>query len=127
VDCATPSAFARFTGRPSGTVGGIAQTIEWANFRALSPRSGAPGLYFVGDTVFPGAGTIGVTLSGLNVYRDVRAAARRAAVLRRISAPARRSAPSTAPDALLGPTAGAPGEAASAADTLEKSPAPVLA
>ena len=67
-----------FFGEPRGlglSVGGIAQTPAWANFRAISHRGGAPGLYFVGDTVFPGAGTIGVTLSGLNVYRDVYAAA----------------------------------------------------
>ena len=71
---ATPRTFARFTGRPDGRVGGLPQTREWANFRALSHRSGQPGLYLVGDTVFPGAGTIGVTLSGLNAYREVRAA-----------------------------------------------------
>jgi phytoene dehydrogenase-like protein len=75
VECATPRTFARFTGRPLGMVGGLPQTREWANFRALSHRSGLPGLYLVGDTVFPGAGTIGVTLSALNAYRDLRGVA----------------------------------------------------
>jgi C-3',4' desaturase CrtD len=83
VECATPRTFARFTSRPHGLVGGLPQTREWANFRALSHRVDPRGLYLVGDTVFPGAGTIGVTLSGLNAYRDVR----RAAATRALPAP----------------------------------------
>jgi phytoene dehydrogenase-like protein len=98
VDCATPRTYARFTQRSLGMVGGLPQTPALANFRALSHRAGAPGLYLVGDGVFPGAGTIGVTLGGLNAYRDVRQSAERRLPRVRLAPPAARaSAQSTTP------------------------------
>ncbi len=68
---ATPRTYARFTGRYLGLVGGL--RIE-RPFPLVFPshRSGLPGLYLAGDTVFPGQGTIGVTLSGINAYRSIR-------------------------------------------------------
>jgi phytoene dehydrogenase-like protein len=65
-DLATPVTFKRFTGRALGMVGGIPQTPGWANFGAGSHRTDVPGLWLCGDTVFPGQGTIGVTLSGIH-------------------------------------------------------------
>ncbi len=67
---ATPRTYARYTGRRLGLVGGL--RIEHPFPLAFpSHRTGLPGLYLAGDTVFPGQGTIGVTLSGINAYRSV--------------------------------------------------------
>jgi len=72
-DVGTPRSFLRWTGRVEGRVGGVPQTRGGANFAARSHRVGPPGLFICGDTVFPGQGTIGVTLSGINAARDARA------------------------------------------------------
>lgn len=69
---ATPRTFARYTRRGYGLVGGLPTDRRHALFGALSHRSGLPGLYLCGDSVFPGQGTIGVTLSGINAWRSVR-------------------------------------------------------
>ena len=69
---ATPRTFAHYTLRGRGLVGGVRQDRRHALFGALSHRTGLPGLYRCGDTVFPGQGTIGVTLSGINAWRSVR-------------------------------------------------------
>ena len=60
--------FQRFTRRPEGMVGGFPQTSV---FRARGPRTGLPNVLFVGDSVFPGQSTAGVTLSGLRVARQL--------------------------------------------------------
>jgi len=74
-EVATPRSYARWTGRHEGRVGGVPQTRSQANLLALSHRTGVPGLFLCGDSVFPGQGTIGVTLSGINAARSaVRAA-----------------------------------------------------
>ncbi len=65
LELATPVTFQRFTGRAQGMVGGIPQTPGQANFGAISHRAGPPGLWLCGDTIFPGPGTVGVTLSGI--------------------------------------------------------------
>lgn len=69
---ATPRTFAHYTLRGRGLVGGLRTDVRHSLFGALSHRGGVPGLYLCGDTVFPGQGTIGVTLSGLNAWRSVR-------------------------------------------------------
>lgn len=68
----TPVTFERFTGRPGGMVGGFAQT---SLFAARGPRTGLANLWLVGDSVFPGQSTAGVTLGALRVAAEVRAAA----------------------------------------------------
>jgi hypothetical protein len=70
-EVASPRSFLRWTGRHEGRVGGVPQSVRHANLRAQSHRTGLPGLFQCGDTVFPGQGTIGVTLSGINVAQDV--------------------------------------------------------
>lgn len=65
VDLATPHTFAAYTGRARGLVGGLPQTPAIANLRALSHRSGIPGLILCGDSVFPGQSTVGASLSGV--------------------------------------------------------------
>lgn len=65
----TPITFQRFTRRPRGMVGGFPQT---SLFAARGPRTGLPNLWLVGDSVFPGQSTAGVTSGGLRVAAEVR-------------------------------------------------------
>jgi C-3',4' desaturase CrtD len=67
-----PKAWERFTKRPDGIVGGYPQTLNNALFRSLSHRTGINGIYLCGDSVFPGAGTIGVSVSGYHAYQSVK-------------------------------------------------------
>jgi phytoene dehydrogenase-like protein len=60
----TPVTFEHYTGRPLGMVGGFPQT---SLFSALGPRTGIPNLYMVGDSIFPGQSTAGVTLGAMRV------------------------------------------------------------
>ena len=64
----TPVSFQRFTRRPQGMVGGFAQE---SIFKARGPKTGIPNLLMVGDSIFPGQSTAGVTLGGLRVARQV--------------------------------------------------------
>lgn len=65
----TPAAFQRFTRRPGGMVGGFAQT---SLFAARGPHTGIANLWLVGDSVFPGQSTAGVTAGALRVAAEVR-------------------------------------------------------
>jgi C-3',4' desaturase CrtD len=71
VEFGTPFTFARYTGRWRGLCGGVPQTPEHANLRALSHVSGIPGLVLAGDTSFPGQSTVGASLSGIAAARSV--------------------------------------------------------
>lgn len=64
----TPLTYAYYTGRQSGLVGGLPQTTL---LRARGPRTGIANLLLVGDSIFPGQSTAGVTLGALRVARDV--------------------------------------------------------
>ncbi|MEW5567882.1 FAD-dependent oxidoreductase [Rossellomorea marisflavi] len=66
-----PRAWERFTGRPDGMVGGYPQTTENALFHSVSHRTPLDGLWLCGDSVFPGAGTIGVSVSAYHVCRSI--------------------------------------------------------
>jgi phytoene dehydrogenase-like protein len=59
----TPVSFQRFTHRSLGWVGGFPQTNL---FRAWAPRL-APGLWLVGDSIFPGQSVLAVALGGMRV------------------------------------------------------------
>ncbi len=61
----TPVTFQHFTRRAWGWVGGFPQT---SLLRAWGPRI-APGLWMVGDSIFPGQSTAAVALGGLRVAR----------------------------------------------------------
>lgn len=63
----TPVTFQRFTRRAWGWVGGFPQT---SLFRAWGPRL-LPGLWMVGDSIFPGQSTAAVALGGLRVAQGV--------------------------------------------------------
>lgn len=69
VRSATPATFERYTGRPGGLVGGLVQRPGNVALRAPGHRP-EPGLFLAGDHVFPGQGTVGTALSGINAYRD---------------------------------------------------------
>jgi phytoene dehydrogenase-like protein len=63
----TPVTFHRFTRRAWGWVGGFPQTNL---FRAWAPRLG-PGVWMVGDSIFPGQSTAVVALGGLRVANTI--------------------------------------------------------
>lgn len=64
----TPVTFEFFTGRPLGMVGGFPQT---SLFKARGPGTGIGNLWLVGDSIFPGQSTAGVTLGGMRVATAV--------------------------------------------------------
>jgi C-3',4' desaturase CrtD len=63
----TPVTFERFTRRAWGWVGGFPQVDL---FQSWGPRL-APGLWMVGDSIFPGQSTAAVALGGMRVAEDV--------------------------------------------------------
>ena len=64
----TPVTFQLFTRRPRGMVGGFPQT---SLFRVRGPHTGIPNVKLVGDSIFPGQSTAGVTLGAMRVAKDV--------------------------------------------------------
>ena len=60
----TPVTFAHWAGRSGGMVGGFPQT---SLFQARGPQTGIGNLLLVGDSIFPGQSTAGVTLGGFRV------------------------------------------------------------
>ncbi|WP_226682492.1 phytoene desaturase family protein [Sutcliffiella horikoshii] len=60
----TPVTFKRYTQRAYGKVGGFIPSGKYSFLKSYSPNSGVEGLWFCGDTVFPGAGSLGSSLSG---------------------------------------------------------------
>ena len=64
----TPVTFERFTRRPMGMVGGFAQE---SLFAAQGPATGIPNVWLVGDSVFPGQSTAGVSVGAMRVAAEV--------------------------------------------------------
>lgn len=64
----TPHTFEFYTHRPLGMVGGFPQT---SLLRARTPWSGLANVWLVGDSIFPGQSTAGVTLGAMRVAREV--------------------------------------------------------
>ncbi len=64
----TPHTYEFFTRRPLGMVGGFPQT---SLFQARSPRTGLRNLWLVGDSIFPGQSTAGVTIGAMRVAKLV--------------------------------------------------------
>lgn len=62
---ASPRTFERYTGRPGGLVGGVPRRAGLHNYRDAWPHPLAPGLWLVGDSVFPGQSTVATALGGL--------------------------------------------------------------
>lgn len=64
----TPHTFEFYTHRPLGMVGGFPQT---SLLRARSSWTGLENVWLVGDSIFPGQSTAGVTLGAMRVAREV--------------------------------------------------------
>ncbi len=64
----TPVTWSRWVSREKGRVGGIPQSMNRSLLDWTPNKTPFEGLYLTGDTVFPGQGIPGVTLSGINVY-----------------------------------------------------------
>lgn len=64
----TPITFEYYTSRPQGMVGGFPQT---SLFSSLGPQTGISNLHMVGDSIFPGQSTAGVTLGAMRVSAKV--------------------------------------------------------
>ncbi|NGP76066.1 NAD(P)-binding protein [Balneolaceae bacterium YR4-1] len=68
----TPVTWQNWVYRKKGRVGGIPQSMSRSLLEWTPASPPFKGLYLCGDTVFPGQGIPGVTLSGINVYYRVR-------------------------------------------------------
>lgn len=77
----SPVTYNFYTRRHLGMVGGFPLM---SLFKARGPRTGVPNLRLVGDSIFPGQSTAGVTLGGMRVAKDV---------IRRLPQPALRRQP----------------------------------
>lgn len=64
----TPVTWNNWVYRKKGRVGGIPQHMSRSLLDWTSAETPFEGFYLTGDTVFPGQGIPGVTLSGINVY-----------------------------------------------------------
>lgn len=69
---ASPVTWNNWVYRKKGRVGGIPQSMMRSLFDWTPAETPFKGLYLCGDTVFPGQGILGVTLSGINVYLRVK-------------------------------------------------------
>jgi len=65
----TPITFQRFTRRAWGWVGGLPQT-RLRLLQTRGPRQ-MPGVWMVGDSIFPGQSTAAVALGGLRVAHSI--------------------------------------------------------
>jgi phytoene dehydrogenase-like protein len=68
-EVATPPTYERYLHRPRGAVGGVRLTLENANQFAIPHDVGVPGFWLVGDTTWPGLGTVACVL-GSRIVAD---------------------------------------------------------
>jgi len=69
---ASPRTFARFVGRPSGTVGGLPRRVGLSSYVGIGPSQVLDGLWLVGDSVFPGQSALATAIGGVRTAADVR-------------------------------------------------------
>lgn len=72
-ELATPRSFAFWTGRPRGIVGGLGQSPARFGPFGLASRTPMANLWLCGDSIHPGEGTAGVSLSALMACRQLTA------------------------------------------------------
>jgi phytoene dehydrogenase-like protein len=89
----TPRTYRAYTSRPGGAVGGVRQTLHNTNQHAVPHNLGVAGFWLVGDSTWPGLGTVACVLGSRIVADGVRDQARHRARVRGgpPGAPARRS------------------------------------
>lgn len=68
---ASPRSFARYTRRTAGAVGGPSVSRWNSHLLAVGSHILGPGLWVVGDSVFPGQGTMAVVLSAICVVEQI--------------------------------------------------------
>jgi phytoene dehydrogenase-like protein len=68
---ASPRSFARYTRRTGGAVGGAPVSRRNSTFLSVGPDVLGPGLWVVGDSVFPGQGTMATVLSAVRVVERI--------------------------------------------------------
>ena len=68
---ATPLTWENWVYRKKGRVGGIPQSMSRSLWDWMPASPPFDGLFLCGDTVFPGQGIPGVTLSGINAYHRI--------------------------------------------------------
>ena len=68
---ASPRTFQRFTGRAGGAVGGIPRRAGLGLYLSAWPRAVLPGLWMVGDTMFPGQSTLATAVGGTRTAEQV--------------------------------------------------------
>lgn len=73
LELSTPRAFAHWTGRPQGIVGGLGQHPSRFGPFGLASRTPVSGLWLCGDSIYPGEGTAGVSLSALMACQQLMA------------------------------------------------------
>jgi C-3',4' desaturase CrtD len=67
----TPRTFGRYTRRTGGRVGGAPVSRRNSNLFAVGSDVLGPGLWLVGDSVFPGQGTLAVVVSAIRVVERI--------------------------------------------------------
>jgi C-3',4' desaturase CrtD len=77
VDVGTPRTYERFAFRPYGAVGGAHQRLGNSNQFAIPHDLGGPGLWLVGDSFWPGLGTVACVLGSRIVADGIRRERRR--------------------------------------------------
>ncbi len=73
----TPRSYERFAFRPRGAVGGVRQSLQNSNQHAIPHDLGVKGLWLVGDSTWPGLGTVACVVGSRIVSDGVLHAARR--------------------------------------------------
>jgi phytoene dehydrogenase-like protein len=71
-DVGTPQAYQRFAFRPGGAVGGVHQTLRNSNQFAIPHDLAGRGLWLVGDSTWPGLGTVACVLGSRIVADGIR-------------------------------------------------------
>lgn len=66
-----PRAWERYTLRSGGEVGGFPQRPDQSLWHAVQHRTKLKGIWLCGDNIFPGAGSIGASSSGVHVARSI--------------------------------------------------------
>ncbi len=94
---ATPRTYERFTSRPRGAVGGVRLEPGNCNQRAVPHDVGVPGFWLVGDTTWPGLGTVACVLGSRLVAEGVLRATRHPVRTRKVDSLDRRH-PLSSPD-----------------------------
>jgi phytoene dehydrogenase-like protein len=77
LEVGTPRTYARYTHRHRGAVGGVRLTLQNSNQAAVPYELGAPGFWQVGDTTWPGLGTVACVLGSRHVADGICQARRR--------------------------------------------------